>query len=289
MTEKTKEKIFLRATQLKRWANSLYYIAKEGLVHSRNDYDIERYEEIKEISESLYKIWNRDKKNKQCSISLKQLNYFIYRLSDIANSGIEKASSDYDSELFVDSTMILMDMEVVRNHYNMSKKKKLSEPEEKAQIKGKSSKEPLSHFFKDEQLPDALMKLICDTKKKLWICSPWIHDILNLKQQLVTLKGKQIEILILTRKAKKNDVEHQKILTGLKKERFLIETNPYLHTKLIISDEIKMYLGSANLVERSMTVLHEAGIITEDQRLIRPAIDYFNQLYDDAGKQSVMV
>ncbi len=289
MTKETKEKVFLRATQLKRWANSLYYIAKEGLTYSGNEYDIDRYKEIKEISESLYKIWNRDKKNKQCSISLKQLNYFIYRVSDIANRGIKKASSDYDSELFIDSTMILMDMEVVRENYNnMSKKKKLSEQEEKAQIKDKSSKEPLSHFFKDEQLPDALMKLICDAEKKLWICSPWINDILDLKQQLVTLKEKRVEILILTRKAAKNDLEHQKILTGLKKERFLIETNPYLHSKLIISDEIKMYLGSANLVERSMTVLHEAGIITKDQQLIRPAIDYFNQLYDDAGKQSVM-
>lgn len=133
------------------------------------------------------------------------------------------------------------------------------------------------------------MNLICDTKEKLWICSPWINNILNLKQQLVALKEKHVEILILTRKAKKNEPEHQKSLTGLKKERFLIETNPYLHTKMIISDEIKMYLGSANLVERSMTVLHEAGIITEDQHLIRPAIDYFFQLYDDAGKQSVMV
>ncbi len=131
------------------------------------------------------------------------------------------------------------------------------------------------------------MKLISGTKEKLWICSPWINDILNLKQQLVTLKENHIEILILTRKAKKNDPEHQKILAGLKKERFLIETNPYLHAKMIISDDIKMYLGSANLVERSMKFLHEAGIITEDQHLILPAIDYFNQLYDDAGYQSI--
>ncbi len=58
---------------------------------------------------------------------------------------------------------------------------------------------------------------------------------------------------------------------------------------MIISDEIKMYLGSANLIERSMTVLHEAGVITEDQQLIHTTIDYFFQLYDEAGKQSVMV
>ncbi len=116
MTEETKEKIFLRTKQLKRWANSLYSIVKEGLDYSRNDYDINRYEEIKEISESLYKIWNRDKDNKQCSISLKQLNYFIFRLSDITDKGIKYASSDYDSERFIDSTMILMDMEVVREN-----------------------------------------------------------------------------------------------------------------------------------------------------------------------------
>ena len=48
-----------------------------------------------------------------------------------------------------------------------------------------------------------------------------------------------------------------------------------------------MYLGSANLVERSMTVLHEAGIITEDQYIIKPAIEYFNQLYDDAGDERI--
>ncbi|MFX0087757.1 MAG: NUDIX hydrolase N-terminal domain-containing protein [Candidatus Hodarchaeota archaeon] len=287
MTKEEKEKINLRTKQLKRWANSLYYIAKEGLDYARNDYDIKRYEEIKEISESLYKIWNRDKKTNQCSISLKQLNYFIFRLTEITDLGIKYASSDYDSERYIDSTMILMDMEVVRENYNNISKINTRKEIKTEATEVKISREPLTHFLKDEELPDAIMKMIINTKEKLWICSPWIDDILDLKKQLVNLKDKNIEILILTRKAKA-DSNHHKILRGLKKERFLIETNPYLHTKLIISDKIKMYLGSANLVDRSMTVLHETGIITEDQHLIKPAINYFNQLYDDAGEQGII-
>ncbi len=282
MKDDNTERVSIRTKQVKRWANTLYFIAKEGLDYSNNNYDIKRYEEIKSISESLYLAWKRDKNIKMSSLTLKQLNYLIFRLSDITESGLSYAPSEYDANRYVDSTMILMDMEVVRDRYKVHQTKpktilKKEEVEKKVQ---------LTHFLKDEELPDAINELLNNTKKKLWICSPWIDDILDLKNQLVSLKEKKVEILVLTRKAKPNS-SHHKALRKLKRERFLIETNPYLHTKLIISDDIKMYLGSANLVERSMTVLHEAGIITEDQHIIKPAIDYFNQLYDDAGDERI--
>jgi len=199
MTEETKEYIFLRKTQVKRWANTLYAIAQEGLHNSNNKYDSERYDKIKAISNSIYKNWNRDKEEKEGSISVAQLDYFINRLFEIVESGIEKTASEFDVELFIDTRMIFMDMENVRENYNVSKQKNLSKTDEKAQPKGKFSKELLTRFFKDEQLPNALMDLICGAKEKLWISSPWINDILNLEQQLVALKEKHVEILILTR------------------------------------------------------------------------------------------
>ncbi|MHA2028392.1 MAG: hypothetical protein ACW99Q_03290 [Candidatus Kariarchaeaceae archaeon] len=37
-----------------------------------------------------------------------------------------------------------------------------------------------------------------------------------------------------------------------------------------------MYLGSVNLAEHSITVLHEAGVITEDQQIIRLLLIIFS-------------
>lgn len=284
MKDDNTERVSIRTKQVKRWANTLYYITKEGLDYSNNDYDIKRYEEIKSISESLYLAWKRDKNIKMSSLTLKQLNYFIFRLSEITEAGLSYAPSEYDTNRYIDSTMILMDMEVVRDRYKAHQTKPKTILKEEG--KEKESKDHLTYFLKDEELPDAINEQLNDTKEKLWICSPWIDDILDLRNQLLSLKEKKVEILVLTRKAKPNS-SHHKALRKLKRERILIETNPYLHTKLIISDDKKMYLGSANLVERSMTVLHEAGIITEDQHIIKPAIDYFNQLYDDAGDERI--
>ncbi|MFX0125556.1 MAG: NUDIX hydrolase N-terminal domain-containing protein [Candidatus Hodarchaeota archaeon] len=279
-----KEKVDIRTNQIKRWANKLYFLAKEGLDYCHNEYDEKRYEEIKTISESLYKAWKRDQNGKEGFLTLKQLNYFIFRLNDISDSGIKYATSDYDTDRYIECDLIAIDMVQVRDHYKRQEKAELPKETELKKEKEKISTIPLSHFLNDKELADAINNLISGSKDTLWICSPWIDDIFERESELIALKEKKVEITLLTRPAKK-DTSHYNALRELRRKRFLIETNANLHSKLIISDESKMYIGSANLLTRSMTVNHEAGIITEDQYLIKPAKEYYNQLYDEAGEQ----
>jgi len=279
VNQEEKEMVTVRTKQMKRWANTLYFLGKEGTDYARNDYDIERYEEMLKISESLYINWKKNQDNKFCEISLKQLNYFIFRLNDITEKGLEHSPSDYDADRYIESQLILIDMEHVREAYQ-EKKKETPKKEEKPKEK------QVTFFFSDEELASAINSLINETKEKLAICSPWIDDIIERENELGNLKKQKVEITLLTRSAKK-ETKHFQSLQGLKRQRFPIEINDNLHSKLIISDEKKMYIGSANLLRRSLTVNHEAGILTEDPRIIKPAIDYFNRLFDEAGDRHI--
>lgn len=285
-----KKVIETRPNQVKRWANKLYSIAKDGLDYSSNNYDIKRYEEIKEISESLYKRWNIDKDKNDCLITLKQLSYFIFRLSEIAHLGLDHVTSENYESRYIETDLIRLDMEQIKHEYI---RKKDSEVITTTKIKKYEDKEspPLSHFLTDIELSESINTIITESKDKLWICSPWIDDIVDIHNQLTNLRDNKVEIILLTRPAEINTT-HYKALKDLKKKRFLIETNQYLHTKLIISGEKKMYIGFANMLKRSMTLKSirrnfEAGIITEDQHLIQPAIEYFNRIYDESGEERI--
>ncbi len=280
----TKEEVDIRTNQIKRWANKLYFLAKEGIDYCTNDYDAKRYEDIKSISESLYKAWKRNQNEKKGFLTLKQLNYFIFRLNEISDSGIKYAASDYDTDRYIECDLIAIDMQQIRNHYNKQEKAEFERENDLKEFNEKIRPSPLPQFLTDKELAGAMNNLISGSKDTLWICSPWIDDIIERKNELTALKEKKIEITLLTRPAKK-DSRHFNALRELRRNRFLIETNANLHSKLIISDESKMYIGSANLLTRSMTVNHEAGIITEDQHLIKPAMEYYNRLYDNAGEQ----
>jgi len=290
MTNEKKEIIEIRLNQVKRWANKLYFLAKEGLDYSSNDYDIKRYEEIKEISESLYKRWNIDKDTSNCRITLKQLKYFIFRLSKIAQLGLEHVTSENDESRYIETDLIGLDMEQIKHEYLRKKDAEIITTNTQKKYESKENL-PLSQFLTDIKLSESINKIITESRDKLWICSPWIDDILNFHNQLTNLREKKVEIILVTRSAEINTT-HYKALKDLKKKRFLIETNQYLHTKLIISDEKKMYIGSANMLKRSMTLESirrnfEAGIITEDQHLIQPAIEYFNRIYDESGEERI--
>ena len=67
-------------------------------------------------------------------------------------------------------------------------------------------------------------------------------------------------------------------LMALQKEGVLIKTlaSPYMHAKLILSDNTKAFVGSVNLSTQSLDKNRELGIILSDQKIIKKLSDTFS-------------
>ena len=76
--------------------------------------------------------------------------------------------------------------------------------------------------------------------------------------------------------------KHPDLLSSDLFERILC---PRMHTKAVIVDGKLAYLGSANLTGAGIGAKHpdrrnfEAGILTDDQEIIRPLMDQLDALY----------
>lgn len=283
MQNNEREEVKIRTKQLKRWANTLYFISKQGLEYSRNKYDIKRYNDIKDYSESIYISWKKSEEEKFGYLTFKQLGFFIQKLEKIVELGLIKAHNNFDENRYLDVSMILEDIKRVNNNYlkNKEKSKEITKKEtEKEKIF-------LTNFFSDEKLAKEIENLIANTKDSLCICSPWISDITSIKDKLINLRENKVDIQILTRQAE-IDSDHFETLKEFKRNKCQIETNNKLHTKLIISDKKTLYLGSANLVGRSMEILREAGVISKELHLVNSALEYFNTFYDESGENRMI-
>ena len=131
----------------------------------------------------------------------------------------------------------------------------------------------------DKSLNVDVIKIIEETETSLQIISPYID--MSLMNELITKKQQGIVIQIITRptnefkgKAKKDAFNNLK--AHLKKNH---RTNEAIHSRIIISDQSKILVSSADLTLDSLRAQYNAGIITSDLQLVTKLVEYFKTVW----------
>jgi len=140
-------------------------------------------------------------------------------------------------------------------------------------------------FVSDDGTAPLIKDMLSRTKDSVLIASPWMWGIEDIVQRLERLKEDKVDIAVLTRRSKKNDVAHEETVTQIHSIGCRIETDDDLHAKIVLVDDSELYIGSANLVETSLERNKEAGIWTDDPVTVADAKDYLADAFDAAFRK----
>jgi len=96
-------------------------------------------------------------------------------------------------------------------------------------------------------------------------------------------KERNVLVKIIVRRPEPGeDREHRETVRGLQKRGFIVETNDLLHAKMVLVDNKEVYIGSANLVKKSIEQNLEVGILTSDTGAVSKALEYFEEAFQKA-------
>ena len=140
-------------------------------------------------------------------------------------------------------------------------------------------------FVSDEKTAPLIKDMLSRTKDSVLIASPWMWGIEDIVQRLERLKKDRVDINVLTRRSKEDDVAHEETVTQIHGLGCRIETDDELHAKIVLVDDSELYIGSANLVETSMERNKEAGIWTDDPVTVADAKEYLAEAFDTAFRK----
>jgi len=140
----------------------------------------------------------------------------------------------------------------------------------------------------DTSIEETTKEMILSAKKSLKILSPYFD--MYLVKQLLEKKEQGIEIFIVTRDIKevKNQKANVQALKYIQKE--LGENhkaNAYIHSRMIIRDDIDALVSSADLTRDSLLSQYNVGLILSEPALLQKLINYFNQIFRDSEKLSM--
>lgn len=126
----------------------------------------------------------------------------------------------------------------------------------------------------DKSLNEQVIKIIEESKSRLQIISPYID--MSLINELLNKKNQGITIQLITRKenefnnrAKKDAFNY--LRSNLKENHI---TNDSVHSRIIISDQTKILVSSADLTHDSLRAQFNAGIITTETPIVKKLIEY---------------
>lgn len=136
---------------------------------------------------------------------------------------------------------------------------------------------------KDTSVEEIIQKMMLSAKNEIKILSPYI-DMYFIKT-LLQQHDNGIKIILVTRGVgeRNNSKENKQALTFIQEklgENHKI--NPFVHSRMIIQDEINALVSSVDLTENSLKSLYNAGIILSDPPLVQKLISYFNQTFRDS-------
>ena len=156
--------------------------------------------------------------------------------------------------------------------------------------------------FSCESLYDSFVTLIKSAKNNIFICSPFfdLRKLIELQNLIIKKATEGVKITILTRNINHHegkDSPREKALFKFKsrlntdrlKENIKIKNYHFegenqsvlssVHSKILIIDESKAYIGSGEFRYNSFERNFELGIIIEDIELIKNLIVIFNSLF----------
>lgn len=139
----------------------------------------------------------------------------------------------------------------------------------------------------DTSIDDSTQKMIGSAKKHLKILSPYID--MYLVKKLLEQKERGIEVFIITRDVKevKNQRGNVQALEFINKafgENHKV--NPFIHSRIIIKDDLEALVSSADLTRDSLLSQYNAGLILSDPVLLQKLISYFKQIFKDSKNMS---
>jgi len=253
----------------------LYAIAQEGLNWEETPHDVRRYEFVMDISKDLYKLWN-DQSKTHIVISEKDLLSWSNELERVAKEGLQYSDNSYDIQRY---SAVLEVADELRQQVE-------AQSVDMDEIPSLDSSNADVVFIYDREIAPKIMGMLETAKREVLVASPWMWGIKDIVEKLTELKkNRRVQVRLLTRKPKDDDAQHRQTLRDMHVRGFSIETEDYLHAKIVLVDDREIYIGSANLVSTSMDRNLEAGVWTNDRRAVSRARRYFDDAFTEAGQK----
>lgn len=251
----------------------IFAIAQEGLSWDETEHDVRRYEAVKEVSGTLYDLWH-DNPETHLVISEKNLQSWSSTLENIAKEGLQYSDNSHDIQRYSTILEVADDL----------KQQVESQSVDMDDIPSTDSVSADVVFVYDREIAPKIMGMLEKATREVLVASPWMWGIKDIVEKLTALKKeKRVQVRLLTRKPKEDDVQHRQTIRDMHVRGFSIETEDYLHAKIVLVDDQELYIGSANLVSTSMDRNLEAGVWTKDRRTVSRARRYFDDAYTEAG------
>ncbi|MHA2142636.1 MAG: NUDIX hydrolase N-terminal domain-containing protein [Candidatus Thorarchaeota archaeon] len=264
------EAVLIRVEEIGRWGKSLFAIAKEGKQWARVDYDLERYNQVIDVSGKMKEFW--DHQEGLIAVPEGDLDSWSNILTDISSKGLEFSDDKYDIRRYSTILEISDEMHMETKSYSSDIRSK----REKVEDTG-------VRFLADREIAPLLIGMIDKADKRVLIASPWIKGIAEIEEKLAEVKeDRNVLVKVLVRKSESDKKTWTETLRGLHKLGFHIEAADYLHAKMLLVDDKELYIGSANLLETSLDRNLEAGIWTTDEKAVEDAVLYFQSAFDEA-------
>jgi len=257
---------------VKHWGTKLYAIAMAGKKYGHTDYDVDRYEKLLTVSGEMKEFWD-GAGSKTVDVPAKALEEWAESLRKDASFGLEKSDDSYDIERYNDILEVSDEMTEESISYS-------AVAEEQPRRKAKPA--PIT-FVADYEIAPALIGMIEKAQKRILIASPWIEGINDIIDKLSeAIAERNVRVKVLVRKSEADSKGWNETLRRLHKREFYVEAADFLHAKMVLVDGSQLYIGSANLIETSMSRNREAGILTTDPDTVDKAARYFNDLFSEA-------
>ncbi|MGY5862198.1 MAG: NUDIX hydrolase N-terminal domain-containing protein [Candidatus Thorarchaeota archaeon] len=271
-----KNQIRFQKSLIEEWMKRLYAIAKMGEKWASTDYDSERYESILRISGTIHDLWVNTK-SPVIGITPQELESWSHELESIAKMGLRLCDDSHDIGRYSD---ILEVGEEIRLQIE-------SQSLDLNDIPIAQSTSPSVRFIADQDILPALIEMIEKARTRILIASPWIWGkggISDIVEKLTEAKEERnVSVKMLVRKPKSaKDEAHKETVRNMQRREFHVETEDYLHAKMILIDNKELYIGSANLVDSSLDRNLEVGICTSDPVTVSEALVYFDSAFSKA-------
>ncbi|TFG30970.1 hypothetical protein EU527_13695 [Candidatus Thorarchaeota archaeon] len=274
-TELTIKKGEIRLTRdiIEKWGKTLYAIGMTGLKHGREEYDVQRYQTTLDVSAELKELW-KDPSIHIVSVPEREIEDWSRDLGQIANRGLEYSDDTFDIGRYSNILEVAEEMYLQIQSFSMNPK----------DIPTSTAESNIVRFVADREIAPALVGMLERAEYQILIASPWVYGIDDIIKKLTDLKKERNVLvkIIVRRPEPGEDREHRETVRGLQKRGFIVETNDLLHAKMVLVDNKEVYIGSANLVKKSIEQNLEVGILTSDTGAVSKALEYFEEAFQKA-------
>ncbi|MHA1835444.1 MAG: phospholipase D-like domain-containing protein, partial [Candidatus Odinarchaeia archaeon] len=132
-------------------------------------------------------------------------------------------------------------------------------------------------LINDVELFYAIADLVVSAKKTLVIIYPDLSNIEHLLEKIQDLRNREVDVYVVTR-PHDSTPSHQKSISFLSKIGCKIFTDELVKARIIVCDQSRMLLSSADLSKTANDKSYDAGVLTTDKGVINATLDYAEKI-----------